>query len=157
MNTVGSELLTKMFESCKHIAFTEEGELEDAEKFLQQIRDLEKHGKPWPIPIEMVQLYIDVHLKDVDVGEDVKKLLKHPRKNNKQRLREFSNKFLHDIAPHKVDRCANDDCLNVQNLKTCKQCKIFTYCSTTCQKIDWPKHKKTCRDLHAKISSKILI
>jgi len=157
MNTLGANLLTKMFESCKDVAFTGEGELESAEKFLDHIRVLEREGKPWPIPAEMLRLYVNTLPKDVELGEDVKKILENPRKSDKLRLREFSNKFLRDIAPKKVNRCANDNCSNVKNLKTCRQCKIFTYCSVQCQKVDWPNHKITCRNFHEKVTSKILI
>jgi hypothetical protein len=155
--TLGSQLLTKMFASCKDVAFTEEGELEDSEKFLEHIRDLEKEGKPWPIPVEMLRLYINTLPKDVEHDEYVGKILKNPRKYDKKRLKEFSNTFLSEIAPEKVNRCANDGCSNVRNLKRCKKCKIFTYCSVQCQKIDWSNHKPMCCKFYDKYTSKMLI
>ena len=33
-------------------------------------------------------------------------------------------------------------------LKTCKSCKNIKYCSMTCQRLNWPSHKKECK-LHA--------
>lgn len=155
--TLGSHLLTKIFAACKDVAFTEEGELEDSERFLEHIRDLEKVGKPWPIPVEMMRLYINTLPKDVEHSEYVVKILKNPRKYDKKRLREFTNTFLADISPEKVNRCAYDDCTNVRNLKRCKKCKIFTYCSVQCQKKDWSKHKPTCCIFHDNLTSKLLI
>jgi MYND finger len=32
-------------------------------------------------------------------------------------------------------------------LKKCSRCKKVEYCSTECQKADWPEHKKTCKPL----------
>ena len=157
METLGSQLLTKIFVQCKDVAFTKEGEWGEAEKFLDQIRLLEQEGKPWPIPVEMLRLYVNTLPKDVELDEYVKTMLTNPRKYDKKRLREFSNKFLIEIAPGKVNRCARDECSNVRNLKICKKCKIFTYCSVECQKIDWPNHKVTCRDFYKKCASKILI
>jgi hypothetical protein len=155
--TLGSQLLTKIFAACKDVAFTEEGELEDSERFLEHIRDLEKEGKPWPIPVEMLKLYVNTLPKDVDHGEYLNKILKNPRKYDKQRIKEFLTLFLKDIAPEKVNRCAYNDCTNVRNLKRCKKCQIFSYCSAQCQKKDWRNHKSTCCILYEEITSKMLI
>ena len=32
--------------------------------------------------------------------------------------------------------------------RKCTRCKKISYCSSTCQKADWPKHRKTCTGSH---------
>jgi len=36
-------------------------------------------------------------------------------------------------------------CGSTKNLKYCSGCKKIQYCSTSCQKNDWKKHKKICK------------
>jgi len=35
-------------------------------------------------------------------------------------------------------------CKSVEGLKKCGRCKAVSYCGPTCQKKDWPEHKKKC-------------
>ena len=41
-------------------------------------------------------------------------------------------------------------------LKTCKSCKHINYCSVTCQRLNWPSHKKECKQRAAKLHDKSL-
>ena len=45
-------------------------------------------------------------------------------------------------------------CANSNNLKQCSRCKATAYCSSSCQKKDWKKHKLECEDL--KIAAKLV-
>jgi hypothetical protein len=40
-------------------------------------------------------------------------------------------------------RCAS--CGKEGDLKRCSRCKVVSYCSSTCQKNDWVKHKNKCK------------
>jgi TPR repeat protein len=41
-------------------------------------------------------------------------------------------------------------------LKTCKSCKDVKYCSVTCQRLNWPSHKKECKQRTAKLHDESL-
>lgn len=36
-------------------------------------------------------------------------------------------------------------CGQTANTQKCARCKLTPYCSTTCQRTDWPKHKSICK------------
>ena len=36
-------------------------------------------------------------------------------------------------------------CSSTSGTQKCGRCQLTPYCSTTCQKLDWPKHKKICK------------
>lgn len=40
--------------------------------------------------------------------------------------------------------CAAPECKNGKDLKKCSRCKSAMYCSSACQKRDWPNHKAQC-------------
>jgi len=42
-----------------------------------------------------------------------------------------------------INRC--NVCNSSKNLSRCNRCKSIWYCSVTCQKMDWPTHKKVCK------------
>lgn len=42
-------------------------------------------------------------------------------------------------------QCNNKGCTNSTKLKICTRCKDVKYCSTECQKADWPVHKQICK------------
>lgn len=45
------------------------------------------------------------------------------------------------------DRCQNDACpheATTTNLQKCTRCKVRTYCSRSCQRVDWRSHKPQC-------------
>lgn len=48
----------------------------------------------------------------------------------------------HDPAAHKCLVCRGK---GKPKLMTCKGCKKVRYCSATCQKKDWPRHKPKCK------------
>lgn len=37
---------------------------------------------------------------------------------------------------------------NGLNAKVCSSCHSISYCSSECQKLDWPLHKTICKNLH---------
>ncbi|KAJ7789684.1 hypothetical protein B0H14DRAFT_237879 [Mycena olivaceomarginata] len=41
--------------------------------------------------------------------------------------------------------CLMDQCFNHHDLKQCGQCRIASYCSVTCQRNHWEKHKPLCK------------
>ena len=41
-------------------------------------------------------------------------------------------------------------------LKTCNSCKDIKYCSVTCQKNHWPKHKQECKQRAARLRDESL-
>ena len=41
-------------------------------------------------------------------------------------------------------------------LKTCTSCKDVKYCSVTCQRLNWPSHKKECKQRTAKLHDESL-
>ncbi|GAQ78269.1 hypothetical protein KFL_000100350 [Klebsormidium nitens] len=47
------------------------------------------------------------------------------------------------IAEHPGERCSSCSIL-LHDVKRCSRCHTRTYCSVTCQKKDWPEHKKSC-------------
>jgi hypothetical protein len=140
----GTELLTKIFDGCKDLAKSED-EVKEIEAMIARLRILEENGRPWPIPSKLLILVVNSLPKDVQLSEPIVRMLENPRAYDKIKKRIFLNKFLKDIAPSKVNRCANDLCGNVDNLKSCMGCQIFTYCSTECQRLDWKNHKAVCK------------
>ncbi|KAF9465876.1 hypothetical protein BDZ94DRAFT_272713 [Collybia nuda] len=40
--------------------------------------------------------------------------------------------------------CCSIPCQRTEKLRNCSRCKTASYCSTACQKEDWPKHKDQC-------------
>jgi hypothetical protein len=46
--------------------------------------------------------------------------------------------------------CAKADVIDGDTLKKCSTCKAVRYCSRECQAVDWPNHKKVCKDIAAK-------
>jgi len=62
--------------------------------------------------------------------------------------------YKNDGTPYNIfaDRCkgpgcgkANDELEEGVTLKKCGKCQDVSYCSRTCQKGDWPQHKKLCK------------
>mmetsp|Transcript_23803 Transcript_23803/g.40702 ORF Transcript_23803/g.40702 Transcript_23803/m.40702 type:complete len:296 (+) Transcript_23803:1192-2079(+) len=43
--------------------------------------------------------------------------------------------------------CVCNESKDCKTLRRCGNCKIVQYCSLTCQKADWPSHKKHCEKL----------
>jgi hypothetical protein len=41
-------------------------------------------------------------------------------------------------------KCGNQNCFK-KGIKLCGNCKLISYCSVECQRIDWKKHKNTCK------------
>ena len=70
---------------------------------------------------------------------------------------EFVNALL-DGRNQRQARCA--DCGDVAgegvSLKMCKACMLVKYCSATCQKNHWPKHKKLCKERAAELHDEAL-
>ena len=70
---------------------------------------------------------------------------------------EFVNALL-DGRNQRQARCA--DCGDVAgegvSLKMCKACMLVKYCSATCQKNHWPKHKKLCKERAAELRDEAL-
>lgn len=57
-----------------------------------------------------------------------------------------------DVAPAVIELCGRVGCRNTSEsmaLKRCSRCRSRWYCSTDCQRQDWPSHKRTCRELAA--------
>jgi hypothetical protein len=52
----------------------------------------------------------------------------------------------------KTGRCYNKQCTlplrtaQRNKMMTCSQCRMVHYCSRECQVVDWPKHRKDCKD-----------
>ena len=48
-------------------------------------------------------------------------------------------------------------CVRCHDRKTetrrCSSCKVARYCSTPCQSLDWPKHRKACSDMSLTLPS----
>jgi hypothetical protein len=47
-------------------------------------------------------------------------------------------------AASSVQLCCNPVCSGHLNLKQCSRCRTVRYCSSECQKKDWPRHKTAC-------------
>ena len=45
----------------------------------------------------------------------------------------------------KCEHCGKQEFSKERGLKYCGRCKIVFYCSTKCQKADWPDHHRVCR------------
>ncbi|KAI0367439.1 hypothetical protein BV20DRAFT_1037768 [Pilatotrama ljubarskyi] len=45
--------------------------------------------------------------------------------------------------------CERDETAGKDALKRCSACKLTRYCSTECQRKDWPRHKVACRMVHS--------
>ncbi|KAJ7719696.1 hypothetical protein DFH07DRAFT_937408 [Mycena maculata] len=56
----------------------------------------------------------------------------------------------HKITEHscKLPACSNSK-LQGKVMRLCAQCKSVHYCSTDCQRADWPNHKQLCKRLAA--------
>ena len=48
-------------------------------------------------------------------------------------------------------QCANDGCEN-DAVNMCSKCSVVSYCSTVCQRLNWPVHKIDCKALPARRS-----
>ncbi|KAJ7635330.1 hypothetical protein FB45DRAFT_1002651 [Roridomyces roridus] len=50
--------------------------------------------------------------------------------------------------------CFEDSCpktrLTGSSMKVCANCRVASYCSVSCQRADWPRHKPRCKQLVAK-------
>lgn len=48
--------------------------------------------------------------------------------------------------PKRCKQCSKpESSLTGVTLKFCSRCRSASYCSTECQKADWPQHKSTCK------------
>jgi hypothetical protein len=144
---VGNKLLTQVFNACKDVPGSEK-ELEAIEELIQGIRLLDDTETPWPVPSKVLIRLINTLPKDVELDEQTKELLQNAHTCSKTKKRLFTKKFLEEIAPDKINCCANSLCTNVDNLKKCKRCKIFSYCSIECQRLSWKAHKSDCNDIY---------
>ena len=53
----------------------------------------------------------------------------------------------------KTKRCAVETCRKTEDqteIKTCSKCKVMTYCSRLCQKVDFASHQDDCRQISKK-------
>ena len=41
--------------------------------------------------------------------------------------------------------CCSNPVWNKKSTKTCSQCYMVRYCSSECQRLNWPAHKKFCK------------
>ena len=143
----GNHLLTQVFNACKDVPGCE-SDLETIEGLMKEIHLFDDDVTPWPIPSKILIRLINTLPKDVELDNQTKELLQNAHTCSKVKKRMFAAKFLEEIDPEKRNRCANDLCTNVDNLKVCRQCKTYSYCSVACQKADWKEHKSTCRDIY---------
>ena len=44
------------------------------------------------------------------------------------------------------NRCGGCGIERMEAMNRCSRCKAVNYCSKACQKTDWPKHKKVCKE-----------
>jgi hypothetical protein len=51
--------------------------------------------------------------------------------------------YLEETRKHMVSKCYT--CNKEEAVKICSNCKCIAYCSPTCQKEDWRRHKKDCK------------
>jgi len=57
-------------------------------------------------------------------------------------------KALNEVLKPLIARCTV--CDKVGDIKVCSSCKELLYCSSECQKKDWPEHKKVCQKVKVK-------
>ncbi|XP_060080993.1 uncharacterized protein LOC132560337 [Ylistrum balloti] len=71
-----------------------------------------------------------------------KKSCKRDAKQHEKSSEDGANESTTSVAPNKVcvvcSKTGND-------VKTCSRCKQTNYCSRSCQRQDWPKHKQACK------------
>ena len=71
-----------------------------------------------------------------------------------QQIDDALQKFTSQVHPCHNEGCVAQGQKNAFNATTgqfrsaiCSRCKVVTYCSLSCQKEDWPKHKPFCREM----------
>ena len=83
--------------------------------------------------------------------EELKERLREKKRNGarqkqiQQKAKKLANQS-HPLEP--IYFCENKTCttiMNISEVKRCAVCKVFNYCSTSCQKEDWTRgHKHLC-------------
>jgi len=53
------------------------------------------------------------------------------------------------LAPRSCHTCGEEPAAGAAGLSRCAQCRCASYCSTACQRADWPRHKPECLQLKA--------
>lgn len=144
-HNAGKTLLTKVHKACKEIA--SEKELEVIETLINEMRIIDDGITPWAIPTSCLKCLINRLPAHVQADDETQELMKLIESSSKVKKHRFNEAILAQY-PDKSNRCANDLCRNVDGLKKCKKCRVFSYCSIECQRVDWKMHKPICCDTY---------